>query len=285
MPSRNGFKRSLALRRSSLKSGTPTPSKPIFTPQTQPQCARLAARSVAQTSCHGLLLASAKDTKRRGRRRSACGRGGAQAARCVLPLTPHRAGAQSSWPRLLRTRRRAHWRFSKVRRRLYAVALFLLQAPSSWPSPLASDSPHTAPTHTSAHYLNSMYPQISMPASSSPCGPPAALQAVDASTPPRPRPRFDAPPRRDRLLHALEGLAKLSPMAHAMGFGARVCWVRPRRADWPVSRRSLAQHTRPFGVVLGPVAMDTALPSGGMSTTRAPKHFHRSLSSSPSSGS
>jgi hypothetical protein len=98
-----------------------------------------------------------------------------------------------------------------------------------------------------------------------------------------PRPRFDAPPRRDRLLHALEGLAKLSPMAQAMGFGARVCCVRPRRADWTESRRSLALHTRPFRVVLGPVAMGTALPSGGMSTTRAPKHFHRSLSSSPSS--
>jgi len=97
------------------------------------------------------------------------------------------------------------------------------------------------------------------------CGPPASGQAVDAAasylalalTP---------PPRRDRLLHALEGLA---PMAQAMGFGARVCWVRPRRADWTESWRSLALHTRPFRVVLGPVAMGTALPSDGMSTTRA----------------
>jgi hypothetical protein len=84
----------------------------------------------------------------------------------------------------------------------HSTPILLLPRPEVEPAalcfglPLASDSPHTAPTHTSAHYLNSMYPQISMPASSSPwtapCGPPASGQAVDAAsylalalTPPR----------------------------------------------------------------------------------------------------
>jgi len=71
-----------------------------------------------------------------------------------------------------------------------------------------------------------------------------------------PRPRFDAPPRRDRLSACARGACQAQSHGARDGlWSASGLGSRPRRADWPESRRSLAQHTRPFRVVLGPVAM------------------------------
>ena len=138
----------------------------------------------------------------------------------------------------------------------HSTPILLLPRPEVEPTalcfrlPLASDSPHTAPTHTSPPTTS---PQQHVPADFNASKlfslRPASGSSSSSSRRRRlvPRPRFVAPPRRDRLLHALEGLAKLSPMAHAMGFGARVGWVRvrlarvkaqPRSAYSPISRRA-----------------------------------------------